>query len=63
MKFKLDVTQVCRVERTITVEVEATSLDEAIEIQQKSDAPAYDDPCWVIHPDLMHEEVREHVND
>ena len=61
MKFKLAVTQVCRVERITAVEVEADSLEDAIEIQQESDAPAYDDPCWVEHVDLMHEEIKEYT--
>ena len=55
---KLRITQVTRVERSIEIEVEAGTLQEAIELQQESDAPSAGDPRWKTDRDeLMNEEV------
>jgi hypothetical protein len=55
---KVRITQVSRVERSIVVDVEADSIEEAIEMQQESDAPPLDDPRWTIDSsDLKNEEV------
>lgn len=59
MIINLKITQGIRLTREITVQVEADSLDEAIKKQNETDSPAWEDPRWIDHPDLMHEEVTE----
>lgn len=55
---KIRITQVTRVEKSIVIDVEADSLEEAIEIQQEEDAPDHDDKRWTVdRNDLQNEEV------
>ena len=55
---KLRIVQVGRVEREIVIEVEAESVEDAVEKQQESDAPPLDDPRWKLTVnELMNEEV------
>jgi len=56
-KHKLLIVQVLRVERHIVVDVEADTLDAAIECQENDDAPPYEDPGWVGRVDLENETV------
>jgi hypothetical protein len=46
MKHWVKVIQTFRVEREIVVEVEAPTKREAVDLQEGSDAPDYDDPRW-----------------
>lgn len=56
----LKVTQVLRLEKSITVLVKADSLQEAIDIQTERDAPSYYDPRWhVARCDLENESVTQ----
>jgi len=56
MKHKVRVIQVYQVEREITVEVEAPTLEEAIDIQMMSDAPS-EELDWRYEWRLQNEEV------
>lgn len=57
-KFNVEITHEFRAYRTITVEVEAPSLDEAVDAQKQRDAPPYDDPRWNEHLEFRDEYVR-----
>ena len=55
---KIKITQTIRMERSIVIEVEADSLEEAIESQQASEAPADVNPGWsTIAYNLVNEDV------
>lgn len=54
---RLIVTQVYRTERRIVVEVEADTLEDAVDQQQQEDAPAYGNPSWRETVNLQSEEV------
>ena len=57
-KHKIRITQVTRVERSITIDVEADTIEDAVELQQGSDSPATGDPRWTVdREDLENEEV------
>ena len=52
------ITQTTRVERSIVIEVEADTIEDAIEKQGKADAPALSDPRWTTDRDeLQNEDV------
>lgn len=57
--FKVEVTHIGRYERRVVVEVEAESLDEAVERVESGDvdAPAFDDPRWTTGYDIQNEQV------
>lgn len=58
MKHSIRITQVTRVERSIVVEVEADSIEEAIERQQEEEAPDHSDARWTVdRDDLQNEDV------
>lgn len=55
---KVKITQVSRVERSIIVDVEADSIEDAVIIQADDDAPGADDPRWITQSNsLENEEV------
>ncbi len=56
-KFNVRIVQVFRAQRSITIEVEAESLDDAIDKQEEELSPAMDDPRWRTEWNLMNEEV------
>ena len=58
-EFKVRVTQVFRVERSIVVTVEADNLAQALDQQGDADAPAFGDPGWEANWDLQNEEVND----
>lgn len=55
--FKVKVTQVYRVEKFITVEVEAATIEDAIELMENSDAPCSSLGGWNDHWDLQNDEI------
>lgn len=61
-KFPIRVTQVLRVVRRITVEVEAATAEEAEELQAESDAPA-NGPEWETVESSVENEICRHVQD
>lgn len=56
-KFQLRVTQTYRVEKWITIEVEADTLADAIDRQASDDAPCSSLPGWNDHWSLESENV------
>lgn len=57
-KHRIRIIQVTRVERSIVVDVEADSIEAAIEAQAESEAPSLDDSRWeTISDSLENEEV------
>lgn len=54
---RLKITQIFRVERSIIIDVDAPSLDVAIDQQMDADAPSSDDPRWQAHWTLENEEI------
>lgn len=55
---KVRITQVTRVERSILVDVEADTIEDAVEKQEGADAPSLTDPRWTVdRDDLENEEV------
>lgn len=56
-KFRVKVTQVYRVEKWITVDVEADTADDAIETYASGDAPSSSLPGWEDHWSLQNEVV------
>lgn len=56
-KFNIKVYRGYQVRQSAVIEVEAETLDAAIEQQESSDAPAQDDPCWHTEWTLMDEDV------
>lgn len=53
---RIKITQVTRVERSIVIDVEADTLEDALE--QEADVPNVDDPRWTVERDsLENEEV------
>lgn len=55
--FRMCITQECKVTRTILLEVEAESYEEAAEICQSGEeaAPEFEDPRWKEYWDLLSE--------
>ena len=58
-KHKVRITQVSRVERSITVEVEAETMEEAVEKQDGDAAPPLSDPRWTVESDDLQNETVE----
>ncbi|MCK9549516.1 hypothetical protein [Aquamicrobium sp.] len=56
-KFRVRVTQVYRVEKWITVDVEADNADDAIEIYASGDAPCSSRSGWEDRWELQNEVV------
>jgi hypothetical protein len=56
---KIRITQVTRVERSIVIDVEAATMDEAVEKQSESEAPGHDDPRWTVDRDSLENETVE----
>lgn len=54
--FKVKVTQVFRVERSIIVDVDAVDEADAIESVSTENAPDYDDAGWTVSRTLENEE-------
>jgi hypothetical protein len=57
-KFLVEVTQWFRVSRSIKLEIEASTLQEAIAKQEnEGDLPSFDDPRWETDEELTDEQV------
>lgn len=54
---KVRIVQVFRVEREIIVAVDAPDMQTAIDVQEESDAPGFDDPGWQSSWTLENEAV------
>ncbi len=54
---QIRIVQVYRVERAIIIDVEASSLAAAIDLQSDADAPAFSDPRWRSAWSLENEDV------
>ena len=59
MEYPVTIVQVFRVEREITVKIEAASPEEAVEIQELREAPSWNEG-WKSTWNLMNEEVLVH---
>ena len=59
---RISIVQIFRVERVITVTVDAPDIQSAIDKQSESDAPAFSDPGWRDSWSLENEHVeQDHV--
>lgn len=58
---KVRIVQVTRVERSIIIDVEGDTPEDAVDMQSSAESPGADDPRWVVERDTLENETVETV--